>query len=588
MVTLKIKLGDDTRRVTFDGTSISELRLTLNQLFPNLRDPIIKYRDEDDDLVTITTTQELQEALNVSSKTAGILRLILSESSKPSSSASSTSEPSTSRDLPRATTSEPNKEDSIKNSTASSSNSSDQTSSSSEKASFFDLSSLVSMISGTSLAPLLPQLLSNASVTNIVLQLLSNPMIRSNVVALLSNPAVCTVIAQFAPSVIANPALLASILPMLSGLATPPANPNVNQQPNMFSGFFPQATSNTQSSSNAVPDFSAMFGNFFAPPSSSSASSSSSSQSNTQKPAPDFNAMFQQFGQMYNQFADQVSTAFAAPSSTAASSTSTKSSEKNNTTTAASTPVVPPTNSTTEPVAAPASSSDATSSTSSDTPVLYAGNFIQDVTVVDGTPIAANQTFPKIWKFQNTGRTTWPAGTTLVYETGDRLSEFDSIVVANAQPGESVDVLVLMKAPSKPGRYISYWRLSLPNGTSFGQRVWADILVTQPESSPVVEVPSVTPAQVPVSQESRPTAPQVDTPMQEASSDLQFAPQFQSGPEIVSVDSLMDRPNEDTPVYSEGVQQLIDMGFQQDPQVLQDAINRHNGNLVAVIQEIIG
>lgn len=44
-------------------------------------------------------------------------------------------------------------------------------------------------------------------------------------------------------------------------------------------------------------------------------------------------------------------------------------------------------------------------------------------------------------------------------------------------PGEETDITVGITAPSKPGRYVSYWRLSQTDGSRFGQRVWADIVV---------------------------------------------------------------------------------------------------------------
>lgn len=44
-------------------------------------------------------------------------------------------------------------------------------------------------------------------------------------------------------------------------------------------------------------------------------------------------------------------------------------------------------------------------------------------------------------------------------------------------PCEETDVSVDFLAPARPGRYISYWRLSLPSGLKFGQQVWVHIKV---------------------------------------------------------------------------------------------------------------
>ena len=39
------------------------------------------------------------------------------------------------------------------------------------------------------------------------------------------------------------------------------------------------------------------------------------------------------------------------------------------------------------------------------------------------------------------------------------------------------DVAVDFRAPKLPGRYISFWRMALPSGEKFGQRVWVLIQV---------------------------------------------------------------------------------------------------------------
>ncbi|KAG2659494.1 hypothetical protein PVAP13_1KG360400 [Panicum virgatum] len=45
---------------------------------------------------------------------------------------------------------------------------------------------------------------------------------------------------------------------------------------------------------------------------------------------------------------------------------------------------------------------------------------------------------------------------------------------------KEIDVAVDFVAPTRPGRYISYWRLASPSGQKFGQRVWVHIQVEDP------------------------------------------------------------------------------------------------------------
>jgi len=66
--------------------------------------------------------------------------------------------------------------------------------------------------------------------------------------------------------------------------------------------------------------------------------------------------------------------------------------------------------------------------------------------------------------------------------------------------GEEMDLTVEMKAPMKPGRYVTYWRLvNKATGVRFGHRVWADITVefppkAAPAPQPVVATSVAVPA----------------------------------------------------------------------------------------------
>lgn len=51
-------------------------------------------------------------------------------------------------------------------------------------------------------------------------------------------------------------------------------------------------------------------------------------------------------------------------------------------------------------------------------------------------------------------------------------------IPANGFPvNGQLDIAVEFTAPSRPGRYISYWRMASPSGQKFGQRVWVLIQV---------------------------------------------------------------------------------------------------------------
>ncbi|KAF8408307.1 hypothetical protein HHK36_007455 [Tetracentron sinense] len=105
--------------------------------------------------------------------------------------------------------------------------------------------------------------------------------------------------------------------------------------------------------------------------------------------------------------------------------------------------------------------------------------FIQDVNVVDGTTMAPTTPFTKIWRMRNNGTIVWPRGTQLVWIGGDQFTDRVSVEIpVDGFPlDKELDLAVDFTAPERPGRYVSYWRMALPSGQKFGQRIWVLIQV---------------------------------------------------------------------------------------------------------------
>lgn len=122
----------------------------------------------------------------------------------------------------------------------------------------------------------------------------------------------------------------------------------------------------------------------------------------------------------------------------------------------------------------------------------YEAFFIRE-TIPDGTIMGPNQVFQQTWTLYNPGPLAWPAGSDVRFVGGDsmfnvdtsRPSSIDSItcamgsnkLAAPLKPGQSADFTVALKAPTREGTTISYWRLKLANGMPFGHRLWCDIQV---------------------------------------------------------------------------------------------------------------
>ncbi|KAH2977152.1 hypothetical protein KXW58_006055 [Aspergillus fumigatus] len=122
----------------------------------------------------------------------------------------------------------------------------------------------------------------------------------------------------------------------------------------------------------------------------------------------------------------------------------------------------------------------------------YQAFFIRD-TVHDGTVMLPNKVFQQTWTLYNPGPLAWPAGSSVRFVGGDSMFNVDtnrpmSLDAVSAamesnqlleplEPGQSADFTVSLKAPSRVGTAISYWRLKLANGMPFGHRLWCDVQV---------------------------------------------------------------------------------------------------------------
>ncbi|GES88552.1 ZZ type zinc finger domain-containing protein [Rhizophagus clarus] len=124
--------------------------------------------------------------------------------------------------------------------------------------------------------------------------------------------------------------------------------------------------------------------------------------------------------------------------------------------------------------------------------------FIEDVNVPDGTVLVPQAQFLKIWKMSNNGSIAWPESTVLHYVGGQRMfndaliksGEEPKIPVGSVEVGKTVCISADLQAPSEPGKYVSFWRLTDSEGNRFGHKVWCDITQSVSASTKDVSVPA--------------------------------------------------------------------------------------------------
>ncbi|EMF14738.1 uncharacterized protein SEPMUDRAFT_148366 [Sphaerulina musiva SO2202] len=132
--------------------------------------------------------------------------------------------------------------------------------------------------------------------------------------------------------------------------------------------------------------------------------------------------------------------------------------------------------------------------------------FVRD-TISDGMVVEPETRFTQVWTMKNPGPYPWPSGCSVRYVGGDNMLDVDNshpssvaaindatesnIVGREVAAGEEVAFKVIMKAPLREGKCISYWRVKAADGTPFGNRLWCDIEVKKAPQAVVSIAPTV-------------------------------------------------------------------------------------------------
>jgi VCBS repeat-containing protein len=91
------------------------------------------------------------------------------------------------------------------------------------------------------------------------------------------------------------------------------------------------------------------------------------------------------------------------------------------------------------------------------------------VTFPDGTYIAPEEAFEKVWRIENTGTCPWTTDYHFVFISGYSMGGSAAVpLLGDIPPGSVVDLSIDLKAPSVNGLYKGYWMLRNPQNVLFG------------------------------------------------------------------------------------------------------------------------
>ena len=131
------------------------------------------------------------------------------------------------------------------------------------------------------------------------------------------------------------------------------------------------------------------------------------------------------------------------------------------------TPPPPPT-ATPQPEAPASPTALPPTATASPIPCDWA-ELVADVTVPPDALLPVGAHFAKTWRLLNRGACAWTANYALVFSGGDALGGVTMIQLpAVVQPGESIDLTVMLTVPGNPGVYQGNWMLRNAAGAFFG------------------------------------------------------------------------------------------------------------------------
>jgi hypothetical protein len=106
--------------------------------------------------------------------------------------------------------------------------------------------------------------------------------------------------------------------------------------------------------------------------------------------------------------------------------------------------------------------------------------FVDDVTIPDGTTLEPDETFTKTWRLKNVGTCSWTPSYAVVFSSGDSMNgPATQALTGNVNPGQTVDISVELTAPGTDGNYKGYWKLRNAAGVHFTQ-FYVDIKVKTP------------------------------------------------------------------------------------------------------------
>ena len=123
--------------------------------------------------------------------------------------------------------------------------------------------------------------------------------------------------------------------------------------------------------------------------------------------------------------------------------------------------------------------------------------FLDDLTIPDGTEVLPGEKITKRWLIENTGSCNWNSSYSMQLISGLALGSEKTQGLYPARQSSKAIIEITFSAPDNPGRYNSWWQAYDPDGARFGDPVYMEISVVEeiveeePVEEPATEEPVV-------------------------------------------------------------------------------------------------
>ncbi len=111
-------------------------------------------------------------------------------------------------------------------------------------------------------------------------------------------------------------------------------------------------------------------------------------------------------------------------------------------------------------------------------------SFIEDLSIPDGTQVTPGEVIDKRWQVENSGTCNWDDTYHLQLIAGPDLDAPPEQALYPARSGTQAPIRILFTAPNDPGTYRSAWQAYDPQGGTFGDPFFIEVVVVAGAANP--------------------------------------------------------------------------------------------------------